>query len=222
MPKIDPGATLTPHFRDFLPSWIARQPWYRGSGKPDLTPVGFFRFEDPAGEVGIETHLVSDGSALYQIPMTYRGVPLGEEAGAAVTADAAQMAEQARVAGSAALIAEAEHSLLGRRWIYDAEADPVWAGELLRLVVTEGTAMRAGRAGIGDTEVRGRRLGSPQAEVTAGTIELMRVLSPGEPPPDPEPGLLGVVLGSWQPQGSGGATESGVLAVVRAASGHGP
>lgn len=22
------GATLKPHFRDFLPEWVARQPWY--------------------------------------------------------------------------------------------------------------------------------------------------------------------------------------------------
>ena len=26
-----------------------------------LAPVGYFRFEDPAGEVGIETHLMTDG-----------------------------------------------------------------------------------------------------------------------------------------------------------------
>ena len=73
MAKVHPGATLTPHFREFLPPWVARQPWYRGTGTPSLSPVGYFRFEDPAGEVGIETDLVTDGSALYQIPMTYRG-----------------------------------------------------------------------------------------------------------------------------------------------------
>jgi Maltokinase N-terminal cap domain len=47
--------TLTPSFRDFLPCWIARQPWYRGGGVPAIRPVGFFRLEDPAGAVGIET-----------------------------------------------------------------------------------------------------------------------------------------------------------------------
>jgi hypothetical protein len=46
-----PGATLTPHFGDFLPPWVARQPWYVGVGVPSLVAVGFFRFEDPAGAV---------------------------------------------------------------------------------------------------------------------------------------------------------------------------
>ena len=62
MPVVYPGATLTPHFRDFLPDWMARQPWYRGSDRPSLQMVGAFRFEDPAGEVGIETHLLTDGA----------------------------------------------------------------------------------------------------------------------------------------------------------------
>jgi len=57
--------TLTPAFRDFVPGWIARQPWYRGAGVPATRPVGFFRLEDPAGEVGIETHLLTDGAAVY-------------------------------------------------------------------------------------------------------------------------------------------------------------
>jgi Maltokinase N-terminal cap domain len=55
---------------------VARQPWFRGRGVPSLTPIGYFRLEDPSGEVGIETHLVTDGLALYQVPMTYRGAPM--------------------------------------------------------------------------------------------------------------------------------------------------
>lgn len=102
-------------------------------------------------------------------------------------------------------------------------ADPAWTAEALRLVGTEGTAGRGGGAGIGDTEVHGRRLDGAGAEITAraSVIELMRVLTPGEPP-DSEPGLLGAVLGSWQPQGSAGPTESGCLAVIRAVAGGGP
>jgi hypothetical protein len=50
MPVVYPGATLTPHFHDFLPDWIARQPWYRGRGRPSLHMTGAFSFEDPAGE----------------------------------------------------------------------------------------------------------------------------------------------------------------------------
>jgi maltokinase-like protein len=69
-------ATLTPSFQEILPAWIARQPWYAGAGVPALRPVGFYRLEDPAGQVGIDTHLVTDGAAVYQIAMTYRGAPL--------------------------------------------------------------------------------------------------------------------------------------------------
>ncbi|MFC0540836.1 maltokinase N-terminal cap-like domain-containing protein [Kutzneria chonburiensis] len=109
--------TLTPSFREFLPAWLTRQPWFRG-GAP--ASVGFFRFEDPAGEVGIETHVLEAGGVTYQIPMTYRGAPLA----------------------GGALIVTAEHSVLGPRWIYQAETDPVWRNELLRLVRENATAGR--------------------------------------------------------------------------------
>ena len=107
--------TLTPPFREFMPQWLAGQPWFRGG---ELKPVGFLRFEDPAGEVGIETHVLEAGGLIYQIPMTYRGAPLD----------------------SAALIVTAEHSVLGPRWIYQGETDPVWRKELLRLVRENATA----------------------------------------------------------------------------------
>ena len=131
MAKVHPGATLVPHFRDFLPPrWVVRQPWYAGSGIPPLAPVGYFRFEDPAGEVGIETHLVTDGRVVYQVPMTYRGAPMKDSVPAAATS----------------LIATAEHSVLGTRWIYDGEADPVWRNQLLRLVQVNGSQSRAANA----------------------------------------------------------------------------
>lgn len=60
MSKIHRGATLTPHFRDFLPTWLARQPWYRGTDIPSLSPIGYLRMEDPAGQVGVETHVLTD------------------------------------------------------------------------------------------------------------------------------------------------------------------
>jgi Maltokinase N-terminal cap domain len=186
-----PGATLTPHFRDFLPGWVARQAWFAGTGVPALTAVGFFRLEDPAGEVGIETHLVTDGSALYQIPMTYRGAALESAAGA--------------------LIATAEHSILGARWIYDAPADPVWAGELLRLVRESGVTAKADRPG--SAQARGCLL--PAGDLADGpvAIELVRVLTAGGPAA--ADGAAGLVLGTWQPGGPGTAEVTGTLAVLR-------
>ena len=197
MAKVHPGATLTPHFRDFLPQWLARQPWYRGNGSPSLTPVGNFRFEDPAGEVGIETHLVADGPVLYQLPMTYRGTPAPEDG---------------RLAPPA-LITTAEHSVLGTRWIYDGEADPVWRNELLRLVRSNGISDPSSKRGVGPAEARGHLLRAGDLAAGPVAIELSRVLTPGHPAQ--QPGLAGLLMGTWHPGGPGGAAATGCLAVVR-------
>lgn len=194
MARIHPGATLTPHFRDFLPAWVRRQPWYVGAGLPALAPVGYFRFEDPAGAVGIETHLVSDGVTLYQVPMTYRDAPL----------DGAERS----------LIATAEHSVLGTRWIYDGSADPVWAERLLHLVRTGGVSDNSSKRGVGPAEARGVLVGRPDM-LTCGTavIDLRRAVISGDLGPDP--GVLGLVAGTWYPDGPGTDPATGWLAVVR-------
>jgi hypothetical protein len=181
--------TLTPHFRDFLPGWLARQPWYRGQGVPSIAPAGFFRLEDPAGAVGIETHLVGAASDVYQIPMTYRGAPLPD-------------------ADPAALICTAEHSELGPRWIYDAVRDPVWTAALTRLVAEEGQA-----EGRGGGSARGLRSASWR-EDAAATIDLIRVLAAG--PAVGGPSVLGVVMGSWRPLRADAGPADGCLAVLSA------
>ncbi|GAA1263686.1 maltokinase N-terminal cap-like domain-containing protein [Saccharothrix xinjiangensis] len=194
MAKIHAGATLTPGFREFLPPWVARQPWYRGSGVPALSPVGFFRFEDPAGEVGVETHLLAHGADLYHVPMTYRGAPL---AGAA----------------PGALVGTTEHSVLGARWVYDAEADPVWRDRVLDLVRTGGVADPSGRGGVGPAGARGEPLGP----VTDGArVELVRLPTPGVPEPGPD--VVGLVTGTWRPGGPGAEAVGGCLVVVRRAA----
>src|SRR5690625_500528 len=118
--------TLTPPFADFLPQWLARQRWYAGKGHtPALTRVGGLRWQDPRGEVGIETHLVLDSAGeepvLYHVPFTYRTSPLPEH-----------------VAGRRALVATADHSELGKRWIYDGCFDPVYAQVLLDALTGHG------------------------------------------------------------------------------------
>jgi hypothetical protein len=192
--KIHSDATLTPHFRDFLPAWVARQPWYAGTGVPSLAPTGYFRLEDPAGAVGIETHLVSDGSQLYQLPMTYRDAPLDGADGS--------------------LITTAEHSVLGTRWIYDGPADPVWVEQLLDLIRTGGVSERSTRQGVGSAEARGRAVGRP-AMLTRdrASIDLKRAVIPGDLAPDR--GIIGLVSGSWYPHGPDAAPATGYLAVVR-------
>lgn len=110
-------ATITPTKPELLAAWVPLQPWYAGDG--DLAVLGAYRFDDPAGEVGIETFLLRAGSGpVLQVPLTYRAAPL-EGAGAA-------------------LVTEMEHSALGRRWVYDALADPVYTATLVTTVLTGG------------------------------------------------------------------------------------
>lgn len=171
MPTVHPGATLVPHFRDFLPPWVSVRPWYLGGGVPTLTPLGYLRMEDPAGEVGIETHLVTDGTTTYQIPMTYRPEPI-----------------------DAPLIATAHHSALGPRWIYDATGDPVWRTALLHLVRTGATTAPSAKRGV----LPATATGHPSAAFhdDQAVIDLLRV--PAEPPTD---GSVGVVRGTWAGSG---------------------
>lgn len=188
-----PGVTLTPHFRDFLPDWVTRQPWYAGTAPVRLVLVGSFRLEDRDGQVGLETHLLGNGSSVYQVPMSYRGEPLPG-------------------AGEPDLIATAMHSVLGRRWIYDATADPVWVRETLALVSAGNPADSGGRSGVGAATAHGRLLRAwPAAAVPR--IEVVRVLRPGPPPEGPD--VLGAVMGSWRPTGRDGPDVEGCLAVVR-------
>ncbi|GAA2362727.1 CG0192-related protein [Dactylosporangium salmoneum] len=117
-------ADLTPGKLDLLAPWLPARPWYRGPAEPQLVRVSAFRFDDPAGAVGVETILVraEEGGPVFQVPLTYRDAPL---AGA-----------------EAWLLGTAEHSVLGTRWIYDAAGDPVYAAALTAAVLTGGTEAR--------------------------------------------------------------------------------
>ena len=100
-------ATLTPGKRDLMKGWLPSRSWF--DGDLDRKPHAAFRFDDPAGEVGVECFLLgpeegSDAATLL-IPMSYRGAPL-------------EGAEEH-------LIGTTEHSVLGKRWVYDGCADPV-------------------------------------------------------------------------------------------------
>ena len=68
--------------------------------------------------MGVETLVVADEAGaepvVYQVPLTYRGEPLGS--------------------ADHALVGTMEHSVLGRRWVYDGPHDPVYAAQLLELV----------------------------------------------------------------------------------------
>jgi hypothetical protein len=104
-------AELRPTKLELVGGWLPRRRWYRGPATPPLTRVASFRFDDPAGAVGLETMLVSAGDeTVYHVPLTYRGAP--------------------RPGGDPWLIGTCEHSVLGPRWVYDAAGDPVYAAAL--------------------------------------------------------------------------------------------
>ncbi|WP_148615375.1 CG0192-related protein [Nocardioides rubriscoriae] len=110
-------ASITPTKLEALAAWAPHRPWFAGSG--DLTLLGAYRFDDPTGEVGIETFLVRAGEGpVLQVPLTYRGAPL---AGA-----------------DDALVCEMDHTVLGPRWVYDGCADPAYAAALATTVLTGG------------------------------------------------------------------------------------
>ncbi|MGX9900784.1 CG0192-related protein [Arthrobacter sp. SA17] len=108
-------ATLTPSKMALLRRWLPNQSWFKGNMGTDLARVGSFRFDDPDGEVGIETLLVAKNDGVFQVPLTYRG---------------------SRLPGADSyLIGTMEHSVLGTRWIYDAAGDPVYAAALATTIV---------------------------------------------------------------------------------------
>jgi maltokinase-like protein len=98
-------ATLTPTKLELAAAWLDRQ-GLGGSGQVEL--AGSYRFDDPAGEVGIEALLVRRGGEVFHLPVTYRGAPLG--------------------GAEDYLVTTMEHSVLGHRWVYDAAGDPVALG----------------------------------------------------------------------------------------------
>jgi hypothetical protein len=113
-------AEIHPTKLELLAGWLPGQPWYTGPAQPVLERVSAFRFDDPAGQVGVETLIVTAGDGTHlQVPLTYRGAPLAG-------------AEQW-------LIGTMEHSVLGSRWVYDGCGDPVYAATLAQTILTGGT-----------------------------------------------------------------------------------
>ncbi|MFT4085237.1 MAG: hypothetical protein QM638_21865 [Nocardioides sp.] len=111
-------ATLTPGKTELVSGWLGRQAWAAAVG--ELSPIGSYRFDDPAGRVGVECLLVAgtgltEGQVLH-LPLTYRGSPL-------------EGAEDF-------LVGTTEHSVLGTRWVYDGCVDPVAVRVLLAAALT--------------------------------------------------------------------------------------
>jgi hypothetical protein len=150
-------ATLTPTKADLIAAWAPTQPWGPVADAPSEV-IGSYRFDDPEGRVGMETHLVTAGGVLFHVPLTYRDEPL---AGA-----------------ERALITEMEHSVLGTRWVYDGLRDPRFVVMLAGVTMTgQGEALGMvvfdGRWYIAPTNVRIHGGGWGQERVPVDGFELV-------------------------------------------------
>ncbi len=106
----------------------------------------------------IEIMVILDGRGeAYVAPMTYRGAPL----------DGAEES----------LIATSQHSVLGRRWIYDGEGDPVFQARLAALLRGDVLAQAQTVSDTVDPTVQVQ----PSADIS--DVRVARVLRDGNVPP---------------------------------------
>ena len=111
-------ATISPTKQELAQAFVPTRTW--GAGRTVVSKIAEYRIDDPAGEVGVETILWRlDDDSICQVPFTYRAAPLE--------------------GADAHLVDTMEHSVLGKRWIYDACGDPVWAAGLVHAIRTGGT-----------------------------------------------------------------------------------
>jgi hypothetical protein len=113
-------ATLTPSKQELLSAYVASVPGLTQVSASDISLLGAYRFDDPAGEVGIECHILgtADGDILH-LPVVYRSEPIE--------------------GSDDVLVGTLEHSVLGTRWVYEACGDPIFVQELVETIVTGGT-----------------------------------------------------------------------------------
>ena len=157
--EIHSTASISPTKLELVGPWMARQRWYAAKGRaPVLRKLWSWRLDDPSGDVGIETLLVVDEGGpeqvVYQVPLTYRGAPLE--------------------GGQHALVGTMEHSVLGSRWVYDGTHDPVYAAQLLALVLGQVTPQAGSASDTAEPAVVPTRHPS---WTTQTTLTASRVLS---------------------------------------------
>lgn len=191
MALLHPDATISPTKAEVVELWLRRQPWLESAatdvGLADLEMIGSYRFDDPAGEVGLEVMLARLGDGrVVQVPLTYR--------------------DAAMDGGEDFWICTMSHSVLGDRWIHDGAGDPVFVAALVHAIRTGGSeapmqfqadgalqtrdpvvTVRGSGDAVADetertpTEWIGAETGRPRTVVhtSAGDLSIPHVLEPG-------------------------------------------
>ena len=108
-------ATITPSKAELIAEWAPTQDWYPDTDEK-AEVIGAFRFDDPNGLVGIETHVILVDGHRFQVPMTYRNQPLA--------------------AADDAFIGQMVHTALGMRWVYDGLGDEIYLVMLAAAAMT--------------------------------------------------------------------------------------
>jgi maltokinase len=116
-----------------LNRWVSAQRWYAGKGsEPSLSVVGSWNLPS-RDEVTLCTYFLLDASSspsiLYQVPITQRLEPIP--------------------GGEAALIAIVKDEVGQSSFLYDGPHDPVFAEQLLRLIVEGGDVRGQGVRAVG-------------------------------------------------------------------------
>ncbi len=125
---------------ELLDAWLPHQRWYaaKGGGRPELARLGgLLLTDDGASRCGpaqvdvlfVQATTADGGSALYQVPLTYRSAPVDELA--------------------PALVGVHDDPECGERYVYDGPHDPAYRRALLRLLATEGEAWSGEGAALG-------------------------------------------------------------------------
>lgn len=104
-------AELRPSKLELLATWLPGCTWFEDAGP--IERISAFRFDDPDGEVGLETFIVGSGPMRFHVPLTYRGAPLD----------------------GGTLVGTMDHSVLGPRWVYDGPTDPVYVDVMRQAIV---------------------------------------------------------------------------------------
>ncbi|WBC15229.1 hypothetical protein O7600_29925 [Micromonospora sp. WMMA1998] len=161
-------AELRPSKLELLVGWLPGRSWFAGAAGAPVARVAAYRFDDPAGEVGMETLLVRAGEGpVLQVPLTYRGAPL---AGA-----------------ERFLVGTVEHSVLGRRWVYDACGDPVYPPALAAAVLADAGQAQEYFEVDGERQVR-----EPSVTVSGSHTDLTWPAGPADEVVDGDPTLIRV------------------------------
>ncbi|MDN5900997.1 MAG: hypothetical protein L0H74_13130 [Brachybacterium sp.] len=114
-------AELSPSKPEILREFLSGRSWGESG---ELEMLGAYRFDDPAGEVGVECHLVRVGETIYHLPLAYRP-------------EQSEGAEEH-------LLTTMHHSVLGERYVYDGLGDELALDCFRRAICGEQTQAELG------------------------------------------------------------------------------